>query len=100
MSIASNYFIVNKKSRRFKMKKEVKKTLRTKKKHINSINLICWVIIPLIIIVTLIMDGLGLYPLNTERIIVIGIGVLAVLIPFFSEITIKNFSIKREKNST
>ena len=77
------------------MKKETKSGSLKKKRPLNPLNLICWLIIPIAIIVTLVLDGCGLYCFNTERIIVLGAGVLVVLVPFFSEITVKNFSIKK-----
>ena len=68
---------------------------RKKRKRINCINLICWIIIPVCMIVMFVLDGFGIYPFNKERLIVMGIGILVVLIPFFSEVTIKNISIKK-----
>ena len=50
-------------------------------------------------VILLILDGLGLYLFNTERLIVIGVLILVVLVPFFSEITIKNISLKKESDS-
>lgn len=57
--------------------------------------LICWIIIPFAIIVMIILDGLEIYSFNTERIIIIGTFVFVMLIPFFKEITIKDFSLKK-----
>ena len=72
------------------------KKKRKKKKRPNRIYLLCWCIIPLAIISALILDGLGLYLFNTERLLVMGSCILVILIPFFNEITIKNVSIKKE----
>ena len=69
------------------------------KKKLNCIHLICWIIIPLAIMTVLILDGLKLYIFNTERLIVIGVCIIVVLIPFFKEITIKNFSLKKENDT-
>ena len=63
----------------------------------NNTYLICWLIIPLIVIALLTLDGLGIYTFTTERLIVLGAGLLVMLLPFFSEITIKNFSIKKDR---
>ena len=76
----------------------MKKALHKKKKNYNSICLICWIILPLSIVTTLILDGLKLYIFNTERLIVMGTCILVMLIPFFKEITIKNISIKKKNN--
>ena len=69
--------------------------MRKKKKRLNCMQLICWVIIPLAIIGMIILDGLELYTFNTERLIIIGVCVFVMLIPFFKEITIKDFSFKK-----
>lgn len=76
-----------------------KKTTRKNGKLKSGIVLICWVIIPLALTALLVLDGIGLYKFNTERLLVIGACVLVVMIPFFEEITIKNLSIKKEHNS-
>jgi hypothetical protein len=83
------------------MKKSTKKTSRKRKRRrrINRIGLICWIIVPLAILTMLVLDGFGLYLFNTERLIVIGACILVLLIPFFSEITVTNVSIKKEKDS-
>ena len=72
---------------------------RKKRKRTNLICLICWLFIPLATLTALILDGFGLYLFSTERLIVIGACVLIVLLPFFSEITVKSFSIKKEKEN-
>lgn len=77
----------NKKSRKHK-----------KRKKLNGVYLICWLIIPISTIGLLVMDAIGLYSFNTERMIVIGACVIIVLIPFFNEITIKNLSLKKDNN--
>lgn len=70
-----------------------------KRKFLNSLSLICWIIIPLIVIILLILDGLGIYAFTKERLMVLGIGLLVILLPFFSEIHFKNISIKRNTDS-
>ena len=69
--------------------------MKKKKRKINCMQLICWIIIPFAIIVMIILDGLEIYSFNTERIIIIGTFVFVMLIPFFKEITIKDFSFKK-----
>lgn len=70
---------------------------RKKKKH-NYILLVCRIILPVSIVAMLILDVLKLYTFNTERLIVIGVCILVVLMPFLKEITIKNISIKKKNN--
>ena len=77
------------------MEKKARKASCKKKKRLGCICTICWIIIPIIIVTMLLLDGLGIYPFNTQRLLVIGGCVLVVLLPFFSEITIKNISIKK-----
>ena len=83
------------------MKKMTKKSKgkKRKRKRTNGICLICWIIVPLVILAGLFLDGFGVYLFNTERLLVIGACILVMLIPFFSEITIKSVSIKKEKKS-
>ena len=78
----------------------MKKVLRKKKRVFNSIRTICWIVIPVTIITLLVLDGLKIYPFNAERLIIIGACVLVVLIPFFKEITIKDFSLKKDDDYT
>ncbi len=66
-----------------------------KKKGLNCMQLICWIIVPIVIIAMIILDGFGLYTFNNERLIIIGACIFVVLIPFFKEITIKDFSFKK-----
>ncbi len=73
----------------------MRKISSKKKKKLNCIQFICWIIIPMAIITVLILDGLMLYIFNTERLIVIGACIFVVLIPFFKEITVKDFSLKK-----
>ncbi len=83
------------------MKKRTKKASRKNKrrKRLGCIYLICWILIPLATLTFIVLDGLGLYPFNTERLLVLGACILVILIPFFTEITVKNVSIKKN-NST
>ena len=70
---------------------------RQKRKRITGISVICWGFVPISLITLLILDGCGIYIFSTQRLVVIGAGVLVMLLPFFEEITIKNFSIKKDK---
>ena len=71
-------------------------TARRDKHGIGALKPLCWGILPAAIVAVLILDGLGVYSFNTERLIVLGAALLIVLLPFFSEVTIKNISIKRD----
>ena len=81
------------------MKKRIAAKKNTaKKRNARRLSLLCWMVIPVGVVALLVLDGLGLYRFTTERLIVLGIGLLMLLLPFFSEITVKNFSVKREQN--
>lgn len=75
------------------------KKRKSKTKKINCLCLICWTVVPLATLVLLILDGLCIYTFTTERLLVLGVGILILLIPFFNEISIKNITIKKEKPS-
>ena len=77
---------------------EMKNLSQRKRRNHNYIRLICWIILPVAIITVLILDALKLYIFNTERLIVMGVCILVVLIPFFKEITVKNISIVKEND--
>ena len=79
------------------MKKGVHKAQQGNGSTLIPINVLCWIVIPLVIIGMLLLDRLGFYIFNAERMIVLGVLVFVLLIPFFSEITIHNVSIKKEK---
>lgn len=83
------------------MKKGTKKSLpkNKKRRRLGCIYLMCWVIIPAVIIIMLFLDALGLYCFNCERLLVLGACLMVVLVPFFSEITIKNISVKRDTDT-
>ena len=61
------------------------------------LKLVCWIVVPVIVIILLVLDALGVYVFNSERLMVLGIGLLIILLPFFSEITVKDLSVKRNK---
>ncbi|MBO5938197.1 MAG: hypothetical protein J6Q82_01685 [Clostridia bacterium] len=71
------------------------KKKKRKRKRLTRIGWICWVIIPITAAVFLILDGLGFYHFNTERLLVLGGCMLVMLIPFFSEITVHKVSLKK-----
>lgn len=57
---------------------------------------ICWIVVPAVIAVLLVLDARGIYTFTEERLIVLGIGLIVILLPFFSEITVKDVSVKRK----
>ncbi len=80
---------------------EVKKAIRraeAKQQRIDKIKPICWFMFPLIGIALLVLDAIGIYSFTPMRLIVIGAIMLIILLPFFSEISIKDISLKRNKD--
>ena len=69
----------------------------SKKKHFDILKFICWIIVPISIIILLVLDALKIYTFNTERLLVLGAGLVTILLPFFSEITVKDLTVKRNK---
>ena len=66
---------------------------------LSSQNRICWIVIPIITLVLLILDGLGIYTFTDERLLVMGACLLVVLLPLFQEITIKSISLKKDRTT-
>lgn len=62
--------------------------------------LVCWFVIPAVMAGFLTADALGIYPFTNESLTVIGICLAVVLLPFFSEIRVKDLSVKRNKSGS
>lgn len=79
------------------MKKSTVKN-RTQKKHrVSCLKTVCWIVVPVIVAALLTLDALGIYSFSAERLIVLGIYLLVILLPFFSEIDVKGIVLKRDK---
>lgn len=74
------------------------KNTHNKKRHADYLIIVSWIIVPLIIALFVVLDALGIYTFNTERLIVLGIGLIIILLPFFNEITLKDISLKQNKS--
>lgn len=59
---------------------------KKKRKYITGLRVVCWGIIPILTVGLGILDATGLYPLTTERLILLGILLLSLLLPFFGEV--------------
>lgn len=57
---------------------------------------VCWIILPIALIALLILDATGIYTFTAERLLVLGVGLLIILLPFFSEISVKDVSVKTD----
>ncbi len=78
----------------------ISKNRNGKKHRIDCLKPICWIIVPAITVTLLVLDALGIYTFNVVRLTVLGIVLLVTLLPFFSEIRIKDISVKRSKEKS
>ncbi len=70
-----------------------------KAKKLDDFKKIVWSGITPVVGILWILDWIGIYDITYERIITLGIIILLIILPFFSEITIANFfSFKKQKN--
>ena len=70
---------------------------KEKQNKIDKIKPLCWVLFPIIGAILLLLDAFDVYILTPLRLILIGAVAILVLVPFFSEITLKDFSFKRKE---
>lgn len=70
------------------------------KSKVDCLKYVCWIIVPIITAALIVLDALNIYTFNVERLVVLGIGLLVVLLPFFSEITVKDISVKRNRTKS
>lgn len=82
------------------MKTRKRTHILTKKRCKDYLKNVCWIIVPIIVVALLVLDALGLYIFNSERLMVLGIGLLIILLPFFNEISLKNLSVKRNQTDS
>ena len=76
--------------------KVVSRSVERKQEKIDRIKPICWIVFPVIALVLLLLDALGIYTISFLRLAVLGATVIIVLVPFFSEISLKDFTLKRK----
>lgn len=70
---------------------------KKKQTRIDRLKPICWFVVPPVSIILIILDACGVYSFTSERLLFIGGTVVLFLLPFFSEITLKGFALKRNK---
>ncbi len=76
--------------------KELAKKIKNRQNKIDHLKPVCWFIFPFIATVLLVLDALKVYEFTALRLSVIGAVSIIVLVPFFSEISWKDFSFKRK----
>ena len=66
------------------------------KQRFNILKILCWVIFPVVCLTLILLDAFGVYTLSTLRLITVGAGAIAALIPCFKEIKIGEISLKHQ----
>lgn len=81
-------------------RKAISKQKKNQEKNIVALKWICWVIIPFLCLVLILLDAFGIYIFSTLRLVTIGVGTGVLLIPCFKEIRIGEITLKNiiEKN--
>jgi len=79
--------------------KTIKRKEKRREKIISGFNILCWIILPIMIVSLLVIERIGLYDFTNERLIVIGVLLVIIMVPFFNEISVKDISIKRRENA-
>ena len=66
------------------------------KQRFNVLKILCWGVFPIVCLTLILLDAFGLYTLSTLRLITVGAGAIATLIPCFKEIKIGEISLKHQ----
>lgn len=70
---------------------------KKKRKYITGLRIVCWGIIPALTVGLGVLDAIDLYPLTTERLILLGILLLALLLPFFGEVKVGELTLSHKQ---
>lgn len=76
--------------------KAISRAANKKQRKIDRFKFVCWLVIPLVAAVLLVVDACGIYEITILRLAVFGAVVIIVLLPFFSEISLKDVTLKRK----
>lgn len=76
-------------------KREQAAARAAKKRKANIFKRVCWLVVPTATAALMVLDMLAIYAFTSERLRVLAICLAVILLPFFSEVTVKNFSVKR-----
>ena len=66
------------------------------KQRFNVLKMLCWGVFPFVCLTLILLDAFGVYTLSTLRLITVGAGAIATLIPCFKEIKIGEISLKHQ----
>jgi len=76
--------------------KSINQKQQKQEHNITVLKILCWRILPVICIALVLLDAFEIYTLSLLRLITIGAGVIALLIPCFKEIKIGEISLRNE----
>ena len=74
--------------------KAINKQKKNQERKIAALKWICWLIVPLLCLILVLLDAFGIYTFSTLRLITIGACVAVILIPCFKEIKIGEITLK------
>lgn len=69
---------------------------KRKEKYLDWLKIVSWGIMCPLIIVLLILELLNLYEFTTERLVVLGVLLLIIVLPFYKEISFKGVTVKKD----
>lgn len=70
---------------------------KKKRKYITGLRVVCWGVIPSLTVGLGALDAIGIYSLTTERLILLGILLLSLLLPFFGEVKVGELTLSHKK---
>lgn len=75
--------------------KRILKKTEERKKRLDWLAKICWFIILPISVLLFFLDAFNVYSFSNERLFFLGVVIVVAVLPFYSEFSIKDFSVKR-----
>lgn len=70
---------------------------KKKRKYITGLRVVCWGVIPATTVGLGVLDAIDLYSLTTERLILFGLLLLSLLLPFFGEIKVGELTLSHKQ---
>ncbi len=76
--------------------KIIDKKKKDQKKYVDKFKRECWFVITPIMLILLVLEYLGKYTFTTERLIVLGVLLVVIILPYFKAIKIGDVSLDRD----
>ena len=76
--------------------KAINKDVERQRESINGLKVICWIILPIVCVAMIMLDAFQIYTFSTLRLITIGAGAVATLLPCYKEIKIWEIHLKNQ----